>query len=341
MRSVYTGGNTSAWSEAVSAIVKGGVLVTFDFAADSTGTHPPYNDPKDAEPYCANAYCMTEGFTTEAKVTVKLSKALTAATTVTLAAVPIPGADPGPCDRLPCNRLYKNLPLTVNVPASTTSVAVPFVQSDRDDHADDIIVDDLITDRYRKGSFDIRLEKVAGAAYSVDPAARATVHVANDDVATISFGQAHYEVSEGLLARVRLALDKDVDFPVTVDVTTRADSRCSDLHNTILDAQGDAVAFDANCQDASDPTNGLRDTTNEPRRPHPLVSVADTPDATPGLDYSPGSERVVIPKRTREFIVLFEVLRDTIAEDDEYLVFNLGLVATTWAGWKSVPTMER
>ena len=126
VRSVYTGGNTSAWSDAVSAIVKGGVIVTFDFAADSTGSIPSYNNPGSASPYCANAYCFTESQASSSnpsKVTVKLSKALTAATTVTLAAVP------GSCDRLPCNRLYKNLPFTVNVPANTTSVAVLFVQA--------------------------------------------------------------------------------------------------------------------------------------------------------------------------------------------------------------------
>ena len=43
VRSVYTGGNASAWSDAVSAIVKGGVLVTFDFTTDASGTGPSYN----------------------------------------------------------------------------------------------------------------------------------------------------------------------------------------------------------------------------------------------------------------------------------------------------------
>ena len=201
VRSVYPGGNASAWSDAVSVIVKGGVIVSFDFAADSTGSlSRPTTTPADAESILRQRllHDRVPGFhdSKPSKVTVKLSKALTSATTVTLAAVPIPGADPGPCDRLPCNRLYKNLPLTVAVPASTTSVTVPFVQSDRDDHADDIIVDDVITDRWRKGSFGIRLEKVAGAAYSVDPAARATVHVderrrGHGFVRTLT----HYEVS--------------------------------------------------------------------------------------------------------------------------------------------------
>ena len=109
VRSTYSGGITSAWSEAVSVIVKGGVIVSFDFTADSTGTIPPYNRVRNQAPYCANAYCFTEtqsSSSNPSKVTVKLSKALTAATTVTLAAVP------NSCDRLPCNRLYQNLPHT-------------------------------------------------------------------------------------------------------------------------------------------------------------------------------------------------------------------------------------
>ena len=84
------------------------------------------------------------------------------------------------------------------------------------------------------------------------------------------------------------------------------------------------VAFNANCgPDSDDPGALTRESIN---RPNPAQSPANTPDATPDVDYSPGSQRVVIPARTRTLDVSFRALRDTIAEPKEYLVVNLDAI---------------
>ena len=84
---------------------------------------------------------------------------------------------------------------------------------------------------------------------------------------------------------------------------------------------GSSVAFNANC--GTDVAGAARTAIV---KPNPGQSPADTPDATPGVDYSPASHRLVLPARTRAFQHIIQSYRDTIREGDEYLLVDLAIV---------------
>ncbi|MCY4513776.1 MAG: fibronectin type III domain-containing protein [Candidatus Tectomicrobia bacterium] len=284
----------SAWSEPISAIVKGGVVVSFNISGSNADAQ--WKSER-------QVYEFTEGFT-GGSLSLVLNKAATTDLSVTLEAVP------GSCEALPCSRLYKNLPVTVTIPMGDTTVEVQEENSSFEE--DHIPMDENLVDI--PGSYKLRLKREANAAFALADTAEVKLVIRDGDVGTLSFRGFKRTVAEGLSFGARVVSSNEYGVPIAVKVTTRADKSCGDL-NELPDDKIDSTT----CL-LVDPTVPLEasDTHFNPGKP-----PEETPDAEPNVDYAPQEITVTLAVGESEAVAEFKTIRDLLAEPDEFIVVEL------------------